>query len=80
MAHDARVELHRAAIPVRPSASMAPVQQGGLLANRVMDEVRQAVERAVIEDGIPLIQRAARDLATQWLSKHLKISPPSRRP
>jgi hypothetical protein len=78
MAHDARVELHRAAIPVSASAAL-PTQQGSLLATRVMDEVRQAVERAVIEDGIPLVQKAAREFATQWLAKHLKISAPSRR-
>lgn len=75
MARDVRVEFHRAAIPVNTT----PVQPMGLLANRVMDEVRHAVERTVIEDGIPLVQKAAKDLATQWLSKHLKIGVPSRR-
>lgn len=78
MAREERVERHRAAIPV--SAALAPTQSMGLVTNRVMDEVRQAVERAVIEDGIPMAKKAARDFAMQWLSKHLKVSVPSRRP
>jgi hypothetical protein len=78
MAREERIERHRTAIPV--ATALAPTQSMGLVTGRVMDEVRQAVERAVIEDGIPMVQKAAREFATQWLAKHLKISAPSRRP
>lgn len=42
-------------------------------AERVMGQFLQAAERAAIEEGLPLLQQAARGFIRSQLAKHLRI-------
>jgi hypothetical protein len=42
-------------------------------AERVMGQFLQMAERVAVEEGIPLVQRAARDFVKDQLAKHLRL-------
>lgn len=62
--HTRRMELHRGAIPTDPLRQAA---------ERVMGQLIQSAERALVEEGIPLLQQAARKFARDQLAKHLRL-------
>jgi hypothetical protein len=75
MARESREKLHRDAAPLGASSrnsGASPAQQFSGVAERMATELGRTVERAVREEGIPLLQRAAREAAEQFLSRSLK--------
>jgi Ribonuclease G/E len=60
--HARRAELHRGTLAVDP------IRQA---AERVMAQFIQSAERALVEQGIPLVQRAAGDFLRDQLTKRL---------
>jgi hypothetical protein len=61
--HAERARLHGDAVTADPIRATA---------ERVMGQFLQAAERALVEEGIPLLQQAARGFLRDQLTKHLR--------
>ena len=62
--HDERARLHGSVVNADPIRATA---------ERVMGQFLQAAERAVVDEGIPLFQQAARSFLRDQLAKHLRL-------